>query len=99
MRDGRARPSEIVRNGEAGTILDYGRWPSETITDGEISDGEPSEVVRDGRARASETVRDGRARASETVRDGRPRPSEIMGDGRARPSETAQHRRTCRQRS
>ena len=63
---GRARPSETVRDGEAGTMRDYGRWPSETITDGETSDGEPSEIVRDGRTRPSEIVKD---RQAGTIRD------------------------------
>ena len=50
--DGMARPSETVRDGEAGTMRDFGRWLSETITDGETSDGEPSEIVKDGEAGA-----------------------------------------------
>ena len=40
---------------EGKAIRDYGRWPSETITDGETSDGEPSEIVKDGEAG---TIRD-----------------------------------------
>ena len=56
VRDGRARPSETVRDGEAESMRDFWRWLSEIITDGETSDGEPSEIVKDGRRRPSETV-------------------------------------------
>ena len=42
-------------------MRDYHRWQSETIRDGAASKDLPSEIVSDGRARASETMLDGEA--------------------------------------
>ena len=37
VRDGRARASETMIDGEAGTIKNYESWMGETITDGDAS--------------------------------------------------------------
>ena len=55
-----------MRDGEAETMRDFGRWLSEIITDAETSDGEPSEIVKDGEAR---TIRDLERWWGKTIRD------------------------------
>ena len=54
VRDGRTRPSETVRDEEAGTIRYRGRWRGwDHQRSWEMERLGPSEIVRDGRARPS----------------------------------------------